>query len=133
MSTKESSNTIFDSPLRAFTLGSVVMEVAIADTQQARRQGLSHITVLSPENGLFFVFPESGIHGIWMKDMKFSIDVIWLNEKLEVVDINRDISPDTYPTSFHPQTPARFALEVNAGVSLKFDVKIGSVGTFKTL
>jgi len=125
-------NTIFETPLQTLSLGSTVIEVAVADNQQTRRQGLSQLSKLPPEHGLFFVFPESGTHGIWMKDMEFPIDIIWMNEQLQVVDIHKNISPDTYPESFHPQVPARFALEVEAGFSIKYDVKVGSTCTFKT-
>ena len=131
-SIKEPVNSIFNTPLRALSVGSVVIEVAIADNQQTRRMGLSNLSSLSLKQGLFFVFPVNSTPGIWMKDMKFPIDIIWMNEKLQVVDIHRDISPDTYPTSFHPKVPAKFALEVNAGFSLKYDVKIGEVCFFKT-
>ena len=130
--TRESVNTIFKTPLRTLYLGSAVIEVAIADNQQTRRQGLSHLSALPPESGLFFVFKDSGTHGIWMKDMEFPIDIIWMDEQLQVVYIHQNVSPDSYPESFHPRVPARFALEVEAGFSLKYEVKIGNVCTFKT-
>ncbi|MFC1732706.1 DUF192 domain-containing protein [candidate division KSB1 bacterium] len=130
--TRESVNTIFETPLQTISFGSAVIDIAIADSQRTRRQGLSHLPALPPEHGLFFVFIDSDTHGIWMKDMEFPIDIIWLDEHLRVVDIHQSVSPDTYPTSFHPQVPARFALEVEAGFSVKYDVKVGSKCIFKT-
>lgn len=129
--TNDFVNTIFDTPLQTISLGSATIDVAIADNQQTRQKGLSYLESIPLDTGLFFVFKDSGLHGIWMKDMKFSIDIIWMDEQLRIVDIHRDISPDTYPTSFHPQVPARFALEVEAGFSLKHDVKIGEVCILK--
>jgi hypothetical protein len=131
-STKEFVNTIFDTPLQALTLGTVSIEVAIADNQQTRRQGLSNLSFLPDNKGLFFVFKDSDAHGIWMKDMKFPIDIIWLNEQLQVVDIHKNVSPDTYPESFHPKIPSRFALEVEAGFSIKHDIKIGNTFIFES-
>lgn len=130
---EESINTIFESPLQSLTLGSVTIKVAIADTQNARQQGLSYIKQIPQKYGLLFVFPEKDLHGIWMKDMKFSIDVIWLDEQFKIVDIDRNVSPDTYPQSFHPQVPARYTLEVNEDFSSEFDVEIGSTVTLKSL
>ena len=129
---KEGENTIFKTPLKTISLGSAVIEVAIADNQETRRKGLSYLSSLPSKTGLLFVFSESDTHGIWMKDMQFPIDIIWMDEELRVVDIHQNISPDTYPTSFHPKVPARFALEVEAGFSSEYDIRIGSVCTFET-
>lgn len=132
VSVKKNTNSIFEGETRQFFIGSSVLKVAIADTQATREKGLSDITHLPQDSGLFFVFSERGQSGIWMKDMLFPIDIIWMNDVLEVVDVHTDVSPDTYPTSFHPRTPAQFALEVNAGFSKKHDVKIKSTGSWKT-
>jgi len=126
------SNTIFEGEQKSLFLGSVVIDVAIADTPVTRRVGLSNLKRLGEDRGLFFVFNDSDTHGIWMKDMEFPIDIIWMDEDMRIVYIHRDVSPDSYPEAFHPDTPARFALEVNAGFSLKYNVKIGSIATFST-
>ena len=125
-------NTVFNTPLQTLSIGSATIDVAVADNQRARHIGLSHLASLPSGRGLFLVFNDSDIRGIWMKDMKFPIDIIWLDEQLRVVDIHKNISPDTYPTTFYSSVPARFVLEVNAGFSSEYDVTIGSVCTFST-
>ena len=100
--TKKPVNNIFNTPLKSLSIGSTVIQVAIADNQQTRRMGLSHLSSIPEDHGLFFVFRESDTHGIWMKDMEFPIDIIWMNEQLQIVGVYRNISPDSYPTSFHP-------------------------------
>ncbi|MBI2617975.1 DUF192 domain-containing protein [Candidatus Kaiserbacteria bacterium] len=122
----QSENTIFHTTLSTFSIGTTNIEIAIADTPQARRLGLSHLSSLREKQGLLFVFPKSDFHGIWMKDMLFPIDIIWLDENLHVVDLSLNVSPDTYPKTFHPKSPARYVLEVNAGFSEKYDVAVGS-------
>ncbi|HEC32697.1 MAG TPA: DUF192 domain-containing protein [Candidatus Kaiserbacteria bacterium] len=126
-------NTVFEMPLQTISIGSAVINVAIADNQKTRRKGLSGLPSLPLDSGLFFVFRDSGKHGIWMKDMKFPIDIIWLNEQLQVIDIHQNISQDTYPETFRPRIPAKFVLEVDAGFSLKYDVKVGSVLSWRAL
>lgn len=129
--TASHNNTIFDGELRSLSIGSAVIDVAIADTQITRGVGLSYLKTLREDHGLFFVFRDSATHGMWMKNMEFPIDIIWLDEQLRVVEIHRDVSPDSYPETFRTKVPTRFALEVNAGFSLKHDVNIGSVSVFR--
>jgi len=88
----------------------------IADTPKEREQGLSGRDSLPKENGLFFVFDRPDYYGFWMKEMKFPIDIVWFNEKKEVVGITRNLKPESYPKVFYPPQKIKYALEVNAGI-----------------
>lgn len=122
----QGKNTVFSTPLSMFSIDTTELRIAIADTPESRRLGLSHLPALKEKHGLLFVFPKSDLHGIWMKDMRFPIDIIWFDENLRVVDLYENASPDTYPKTFHPKTPARYVLEVNAGFAEKYDIGAGS-------
>ncbi len=87
----------------------------IVETPKKRAKGLAGRTNLSEGEGMLFVFPENGLHGIWMKGMLLSIDIIWLSEEKKIITIAEQIHPETYPASFLPERPARFVLEVPAG------------------
>lgn len=126
LNTPTRKNTVFNNPLSSFSIGTGELRIAIADTSQTRRLGLSHLPSLKEKHGLLFVFPKPDLHGIWMKDMLFPIDIIWLDENLTVIDLFVDVSPETYPKTFHPRLPARYVLETNAGFSEKYDVEVGS-------
>ncbi|OGC83275.1 hypothetical protein A3D68_00990 [Candidatus Adlerbacteria bacterium RIFCSPHIGHO2_02_FULL_52_17] len=73
-----------------------------------------------------FVFDTEGEWGIWMKDMNFPIDIIWVGQDGTVVTVAKDVSPDTYPQAFYPSVPARFVLEVPAGFVAAHDIDEGS-------
>ncbi len=75
---------------------------------------------------MLFVFDEPGKHGIWMKDMRFPLDIIWIDNNLRIVDIKKNISPDTFPEVFEPKSDATFVVEVNAGFAERNDLMIGS-------
>ena len=62
--------------------------------------------------------------------MKFSIDIIWIGEGMEVVDITRNISPDSFPQQFKSKLPSKYVLEVNAGWAESRDVEIGDIIKF---
>lgn len=96
-------------------VGGRQFSVGIADTHFSRIRGLSGREALAPDEGLFFIFSESDKHAIWMKDMNFSIDIVWANKNFEIVGIRRHVSPETFPTAFYPQEEALYVLETFAG------------------
>lgn len=98
---------------------------SVADTKASRTKGLSGVEYMGPREGKLFVFEEEDFHSFWMKDMNFSIDIIWINELGTVVDIKENISPSTYPDSFVPRSPALSVLEVNSGYVKEQGVKVG--------
>jgi hypothetical protein len=106
-------------------INGIPVEVLIADTPDERRRGLSGRGELLANQGMLFVFDKSDAYNIWMKDMQFSIDVIWISSGGVVVDIRKDISPETYPEVFGPRTSAQYVLEVPAGFAEKYDISVG--------
>jgi len=99
------------------SIGGAVFNIEIADTTKRRQQGLSGRESLALDSGMLFVFEREDTHGIWMKDMQFSIDIVWLDDEFVIVDIVSDAFPDSYPNVFIPRTPALYVLELSAGVS----------------
>ena len=101
--------------------------VSVADTVQARQQGLSGRSGLALDEGMLFVFPQDGKYGFWMKDMRFSIDILWLNASGTVVYMAQNVSPDSFPKSFESDVPARYVLELPAGYAEAHSVAIGDI------
>ena len=97
------------------------LEVTYADTPQERYRGLSDRKTLPMDEGLMLVYDTLARHGIVMRDMNFPIDIIWLDKSGKIVDFKRNASPQSYQspsehTTFKPEEPARYVLEVAAGV-----------------
>ncbi len=90
-----------------------------ATTEAARIQGLSGRKSMSDNQGMLFVFEENSQQCMWMKDMKFSLDMVWLNNKAEIVKLEKAVAPNTYPSTYCSEVPASYVLELNAGVSDK--------------
>lgn len=118
--------TIFDDASRTtIYIGSTAVDAEIADDYDERVQGLSGVASMTQSQGKLFIFGEDGYHAIWMKDMQFPIDIIWIDKNFKVVDIEEGVDPDTYPTVFAPKTPARFVLEVNSHFVESLRVQLG--------
>jgi uncharacterized protein len=79
---------------------------------------------------MLFVFDTDDYHGIWMKDMNYSIDIIWLDSGKTVVYMAEDVSPDTYPEVFRPDVPARYVVELSAGAAHRHGITEGQVADF---
>lgn len=106
-------------------IGNVAVKAEIAESLAEKQKGLSGRNFMRENNGMLFIFSQPDIYHFWMKDMKFPIDIIWLDENLRIINIEKNITPDTFPKKFIPQLPAKYALEVNGGWSDKNKVKEG--------
>lgn len=110
-------------------LGSVALAVTVADDETERVQGLSGAAGLRDLEGKLFIFDTDAKQGIWMKDMRFPLDIIWIDRDLRIVHIEENVAPETYPKIFYPSSDARFVLEMNAHFVSSLRVKIGDVLT----
>jgi hypothetical protein len=105
----------------------VSINIEIADTPEKRTQGLSGRSWLAKNQGMFFVYDKPDFYSFWMKDMKFPIDIIWINENKKIIDISKNISPDSFPQTFKSQKQAQYVLEVNAGFSAQNNIRINKI------
>jgi uncharacterized membrane protein (UPF0127 family) len=118
-------------PTRTISIEGKSLRVAVADTDALRAQGLSGSDPLAENEGMLFVFAEDGTYSFWMKDMRYAIDILWLDAEGRVVHIEKGIAPETYPTSFTSHSPSRYVLEVRAGYADQHDIQIGSRATLE--
>ncbi|MGM0482268.1 MAG: DUF192 domain-containing protein [Patescibacteria group bacterium] len=96
-------------------VGETEVKAELAQTEEELIRGLSGRRSLGKIDGLLMVFSEEGRHGIWMKDMNFSLDIIWANRSGRIVHIKESVHPNTYPDVFFPDEPALVVLEVRGG------------------
>jgi uncharacterized membrane protein (UPF0127 family) len=102
------------------------LNLEVRDDEIGRVQGLSGRSSLSESSAMLFVFDiESDRYCFWMKDMKFDIDILWLDSKKRIVDAKYAASPSSYPEEFCPKSAARYVLELPAGQALKNGLIIG--------
>ena len=97
--------------------------VEIADTLSEREMGLSGRDSMDNNSGMLFIFQEEEMPGFWMKDMKFSLDIIWIDSDLKIVGIEKNLQPcqaiENCPV-FYPDKKIMYVLEINFGLSDDF-------------
>ncbi|MBM3228574.1 DUF192 domain-containing protein [Candidatus Pacearchaeota archaeon] len=103
-------------------------EIEIADTSEKRISGLSNREFLEENKGMLFVFPEESVPGFWMKDMKFPLDIIWINRNLEIIGIDKNQIPceENDCIILYPPSNILYVLEITSGLSEKYGFEIGN-------
>lgn len=111
----------------------VSVPVEIVNTPEDLAKGLSGRSSIAAGHGMLFVYDEPTKPGIWMKDMHFNIDVLWLDEEGRVVSIVEDMAPSTYPAVYTPQLPSRYVLELPSGFVRLHSIVVGARATLPLL
>lgn len=106
-------------------INNLELEVEIVEMEEDKARGLSGRESLEKNRGMLFVHPSPQIRKMAMRDMKFPIDIMWIDENLKVIGFEQNLLPESYPQTFQPPSPIKMVLEVNAGITKKFDIKIG--------
>lgn len=106
-------------------LGEKILDLEVVSNSEDKIKGLSGREFLPEDRAMLFVFPKEDFHGIWMKEMNFPIDILWLDKDFVIMDIRNDVSPESFPKIFKPQTKSSYILEIKAGLSEKEEIKIG--------
>ena len=110
-------------------IGDQELYVLVADTPNHRFKGWSDKKDMGKYDGMLFVFPDSSRYGMVMRDMNFSLDIIWL-ENMQVVDIAPNLRPEIgIPEEklviYKPRAEADLVLEIPAGFMERTGIKIG--------
>jgi hypothetical protein len=106
-------------------------EVMVSDADRA--MGLMFRPSLPLDRGMIFVFETSDFHAIWMKNCKFPIDIVWLDEAKTVVHLAESVPPckaDPCP-SYVPMRRAAYVVELNAGQARKEKAVVGAQVRFE--
>lgn len=107
------------------TVKTGTISLITAYTEAEHELGLGGRDSLPRDSGMLFIFKRPDTYAFWMKNMKFPIDIIWLDENYIVVDMKENVDPSTYPEEFVPQKKSLYVLEANAHFVEKNSLKIG--------
>ena len=108
-------------------------EVEIASTITERSHGLMYRTHLDLDEGMLFVYSQEEFLKFWMLNTYIPLDIIFFNDKKVVVDVQTMI-PESKKSggnlTLHiSKEPARYALEINSGISVKCRIRPGVLVT----
>jgi uncharacterized membrane protein (UPF0127 family) len=96
-----------------------------------REKGLMFRESLAKDKGMLFILEEEGLYGFWMKNMRFALDIIWLDLNKKIIDIKENVQPCGASCEIlNSDGKAKYVLEVNAGFSKRNKIKVGEVARF---
>ena len=109
-----------------------VLQTEVMVKDEDRQMGLMFRPSLPLDRGMLFLFGQPGRHGIWMKNSKFPIYNVWLDEQRRVVHLEENVPPctaDPCPT-YEPLRQASYVLELNGRQARREKALVGSVLKF---
>lgn len=111
------------------TVVSLDIELAVSDYEQ--QTGLMHRSSMELNQGMLFVYnDERPRPTFYMKNTKIPLDLIYINSKMNVVEINKNATPYD-ETPIRANQPAQYVLEVNAGFVEKYNITDSLTVSFK--
>ncbi len=104
-------------------------EVSVAKSPSEKQIGLSETRVLGVNQGMLFVFDKPDFYSFWMRNMKFPIDIIYINGN-KVISVIPNAPPPQESNDnlqiYRPESESDKVLEINAGLAEKYNIKEGS-------
>lgn len=110
--------------VKAFDLNA---DIPIISEQMSK--GLAVKNQLKENEAMLFVFEKPGRHSFWMKDMKFPIDIIWLDRNGKVVHIEKNLQPCISVlicTDYSPNTDSQYVLETVSEFTQRHNISVGT-------
>lgn len=106
------------------------LKIAIADNAEKRTKGLMEVKNLPKDNAMLFLFESPQVANFWMKNTAIPLDIIFIDDSNKIVHIHKNAKPfdETFISS---QKEIDKALEVNAGLVDKHNIKVGNRIRFK--
>ena len=113
-------------------VGPATFAIEVADDATERAQGLSDRESLPADAGMWFTYVNAHQPSFWMRNMRFPIDIIWVDPNFSVVDITHEAPapPEDAELSqlpmYTPNAPIQYVLEINAGLARALKIEPGA-------
>jgi hypothetical protein len=118
----------FNSQLPRAEINGHSFSLYLAKTSQDQAVGLAKFNKIDKNQGMLFIFSKPDYYSFWMKNMKFPIDIIFINKNI-IVDIFQNVpsqkNNDNLPI-YTTKNKADKVLELNSGITSEYKIKIGS-------
>ncbi len=108
------------------------LDVEFAETDYEVQTGLMYRNSMEDNQGMLFIFPDVAMHSFYMKNTEFPLDIIFIDENQRVASFQKNAQP-LNETGLSSQVPVKYVLEINAGLSDRWNLIEGDSIVFKRI
>lgn len=103
------------------------IDLEVAMTEAAKARGLMFREALAENSGMLFVHPKEEVQGVWMKNTKIPLDILFLSSQGKIVTILQNVQPCVTEACgvYNSHVKALYMLEVNAGTVERLGITQG--------
>lgn len=115
---------------KTITINNKYYKVEVVTDLLSKTKGLSNREKLTNIDGMLFVYSAPEIQNFWMKDMRFDLDLIWINNN-KIIGLTKNISFKDQFRQYSSALPCDWVLEVPSGKVDQEHWQIGDTITLK--
>jgi len=100
------------------------LDIELAEGDYETQTGLMYRSGMEKNHGMLFIFEDVSMRAFYMKNTQFPLDIIYLGEDQKVINIQKNAIPFNQ-ASLPSSAPAKYVLEINAGLSDQWGLSSG--------
>jgi uncharacterized protein len=111
------------------SINGLQLNAEIPTTRELMATGLAVKNELREDESMLFVFEKPSRDSFWMKDMRFPIDIMWIDSNGRVVQIEQNLQPCPLVLvcpSYAPALDSQYVLETVSGLSQRYNIGLGT-------
>ncbi len=97
----------------------------LAETPGQRSRGLMYVRDMAPDDGMLFIYERPAQISMWMRNTVIPLDMLFVDADGQILNIERSTTPHSR-RSIPSAGPARYVVEVNAGVTAELGMRAGT-------
>ena len=107
----------------------VTLDMEFAETDYEVQTGLMYRQSMKDNQGMLFIFPDVAMHSFYMKNTEFPLDIIFIDENQRIASFQKNAQP-LNEAGLSSTVPVKFVLEINAGLSDRWNLTEGDSITY---
>lgn len=102
----------------------ISLDIEIADNEYERQTGLMYRNSMQEKRGMLFICKEYQPQSFYMRNTLIPLDIIYIDDAFKIVSFQKNAKP-LDETSLPSDKPAKYVLEINAGLSDTWKLAVG--------
>lgn len=109
-----------------------ILDVEFSETDYEVQTGLMYRNSMGDNQSMLFIFPDVAMHSFYMKNTEFPLDILFIDENRKIASFQKNAQPLS-ESSLSSKVPVKYVLEINAGLSDKWNLAEGDSISFNRM